>query len=84
MSLQILLKARNAINQIWIQKLKQQSNEQNPIKTVTKENKGRQHTKARSQVSLKIKWESKAMHGLYIRSIDRKLISEKDMFLWPS
>jgi 5,10-methenyltetrahydromethanopterin hydrogenase len=24
------------------------------------------------------------MHGQYIRSIDRKLISEKDMFLWLS
>ena len=24
------------------------------------------------------------MHGHYIRSIDRKLISEKDMFLWLS
>jgi len=51
---------------------------------VTKENKVRQHTKARSQESLKKKWESKVMHGHYIRSIDRKLISEKDMFLWLS
>jgi len=49
-----------------------------------KKNRGRKHTKARSHVSLKKKWESKVMHGHYIRSIDRKLISEKDMFLWLS
>jgi len=24
------------------------------------------------------------MHGQYIRNIDRQLISEEDMFLWPS
>jgi hypothetical protein len=62
-------------------KLKQHSNKQNPIKTVTKKYKGRQH---RSQVSLKKKWESKVMHDYYIRSTDRKLISEKGVFLWLS
>jgi hypothetical protein len=24
------------------------------------------------------------MHGKYIRNIDRQLIGEEDMFLWPS
>ena len=28
------------------------------------------------------KWESKVMHGQYIRSMDRQLISEEDTFLW--
>jgi len=31
--------------------------------------------------SLKKKWKNKVMHGLYIRNIDRKLISEEDTFL---
>ena len=30
------------------------------------------------------KWESQVMHGQYIRSIDRQLISEEDMFQWLS
>jgi hypothetical protein len=30
------------------------------------------------------KWESKVMHGQYIRSIDRQFISEEDTFLWLS
>ena len=28
--------------------------------------------------------ENKVMHGLYIRNIDRQLISEEDTFLWLS
>jgi hypothetical protein len=34
--------------------------------------------------SLKEKWENKVMHGQYIRSIDKHLISEEDTFLWLS
>jgi hypothetical protein len=34
--------------------------------------------------SLKTKWKNKVMHGKYIRSLDRQLISEEDMFLWLS
>jgi hypothetical protein len=30
------------------------------------------------------KWKNKVMHGQYIRSLDRQLISEEDMFLWLS
>ena len=33
---------------------------------------------------LKEKWQNKAMHGQYIRNIDRQLISEEDTFLWLS
>jgi hypothetical protein len=33
---------------------------------------------------LKEKWENKVMHGQYIRSIDKHLISEEDTFLWLS
>jgi hypothetical protein len=43
-----------------------------------------QNTKARLAESLKEKWENKVMHGHYIRSIDKHLISEDDMFLWLS
>jgi hypothetical protein len=43
-----------------------------------------QHAKARLGECLKKKWERKVMHGQYIRSIDRKLISEEDTFLWLS
>jgi hypothetical protein len=32
--------------------------------------------------SLKTKWENNIMHGQYIRSLDRQLINEEDMFLW--
>jgi hypothetical protein len=42
------------------------------------------HTKARLEESLKTKWKNKIMHGQYIRSIDRQLISEEDTFLWLS
>jgi hypothetical protein len=31
---------------------------------------------------LKKKWKNKAMHGQYIRNIDRQLVSEEDTFLW--
>jgi hypothetical protein len=40
-----------------------------------------QHTKARLGESLKKKWESKVMHGQYIITVDRQLISEEDTFL---
>jgi Ni,Fe-hydrogenase III component G len=45
---------------------------------------GIQNTKARLKESLKKKWEDKVMHGQYIRSIDKQLISEEDTFLWLS
>jgi hypothetical protein len=34
--------------------------------------------------SLQEKWENKVIHGQYIRSIDKHLISEEDTFLWLS
>jgi hypothetical protein len=40
-----------------------------------------QHTKAKWGEVLK-KWKNKAMHGQYIRNIDRQLVSEEDTFLW--
>jgi hypothetical protein len=43
---------------------------------------GIQHTKARLGEVLKKKWKNKAIHGQYIRNIDRQLINEEDMFLW--
>jgi ribosomal protein S4 len=43
-----------------------------------------QNTKARLAESLKEKQENKVMHGQYIRSIDKQLISEEDTFLWLS
>jgi hypothetical protein len=45
---------------------------------------GIQNTKARLEESLKKKRENKVMHGQYIRSIDKHLISEEDTFLWLS
>jgi hypothetical protein len=42
---------------------------------------GIQNTKARLAEFLKEKWENKVMHGQYIRSIDKQLISEEDTFL---
>ena len=45
---------------------------------------GIQHTKARLGESVKEKWKNKVMHGQYIRNIDKRLISEKDAFLWLS
>jgi Ni,Fe-hydrogenase III component G len=56
-----------------------QSNENSDVKQD-----GIQNTKARLAESLKEKWENKVMHGQYIRSIDKQLISEEDMFLWLS
>ena len=41
----------------------------------------RQSTKANLAEVLKKKWESKVMHGQYIRNMDRQLISEEDAFL---
>jgi hypothetical protein len=43
-----------------------------------------QHIKTKLGDSLKKKWENKVMHGQYIISMDRQLISEEDMFLWLS
>jgi hypothetical protein len=40
-----------------------------------------QNTTAKLGVSLKKKWENKVMHGQYIRSMDRQLISEEDTLL---
>jgi hypothetical protein len=45
---------------------------------------GIQNTKARLKEHLKKKWENKVMHGQYIRSSDKQLISEEDTFLWLS
>jgi hypothetical protein len=45
---------------------------------------GIQNTKARLEVSIKEKWKNKVMHGQYIRSIDKQLISKEDTFLWLS
>jgi hypothetical protein len=45
---------------------------------------GIQHTRARLGESLKTKWKNKVMHGQYIRSLDRQLISGVDMFHWLS
>ena len=52
-----------------------QSNENSDTKK-----KGIQHIKGKLGLSLKKKWESKIMHGQYIRSMDRQLISEKDSY----
>jgi hypothetical protein len=43
-----------------------------------------QHTKAKWGEVLKKKWKNKAMHGQYIRNIDRQHVSEEDTFLWLS
>jgi hypothetical protein len=53
-----------------------QPNENNDMKQD-----GIQNTKARLGESLNEKWENKVMHGQYIRSIDKHLISEEDTFL---
>jgi hypothetical protein len=39
------------------------------------------HTKAKLGEVLKKNWKNKAIHGQYIRNIDRQLISEEDTFL---
>jgi hypothetical protein len=41
-----------------------------------------QHTKAKLGEGLKKNLKNEAMHGQYIRSIDRQLISEEGTFLW--
>jgi hypothetical protein len=41
-----------------------------------------QNTEAILKECLKEKWENKVMHGQYVRSIDKQLISEEDTFLW--
>ena len=51
------------------------------MRTLTKKE-GIQHIKAKLGESLKKKWESKVMHGHYIESMDRQIISEEDTFLW--
>ena len=56
-----------------------QSNENSDTKV-----EGIQHIRARLGGSLKKKWESKLMHGQYIRSKDRQLTGEEDTFLWLS
>jgi hypothetical protein len=56
-----------------------QSDENNDMKQD-----GIQNTKEKLAESLKDKWENKVMHGQYIRSIDKHLISEEDTFLWLS
>jgi hypothetical protein len=53
-----------------------QSNENNDMKQD-----GIQNTQATLAESLKEKWENKVMHGQYLRSIDKHLISEQDTFL---
>jgi len=58
--------------------LQKNSTNQNENSDTKKE--GIQHIKAKLGLSLKKKWESKVMHGQYIRSMDRQLISEKDSY----
>jgi len=58
----------------------EERNQSNENRDTKKE--GIQHIKARLGESLKIKQESKVMHGQYIRSVYRQLIGGKDMFLW--
>jgi hypothetical protein len=41
-----------------------------------------QNMKAKLGEVLKKNWKNKAMHGQYIRNIDKQLISEEDTFLW--
>ena len=50
-------------------------------KTTTTTPEGRQSMKAKLAEVFKKKWESKVMHGQYIRNMDRQLISEEDTFL---
>jgi hypothetical protein len=40
-----------------------------------------QHTTAKLEEASKKNWKNKAMHGQYIRNINRQLISEEDAFL---
>jgi hypothetical protein len=55
------------------------------MQTITQERKAHNKQKQKVRTVLKEKkWESKVMHGQYIRRIDKKLISEEDTFLWLS
>jgi hypothetical protein len=45
---------------------------------------GIQHIKVKTGRFLKEKWDSKEMHGWYIKSMDKQLISKEDIFLWLS
>jgi predicted ATPase len=54
-----------------------QSNENSDTKSIL-------HIKAKLREFLKKNWESKVMHGHYMRSRDRQFISEEDTFLWLS
>jgi hypothetical protein len=47
-------------------------------------NKKKNKNNKASRRVLKEKWENKLMHGQYIRSMDRQLISEEDTFIWLS
>jgi hypothetical protein len=60
-------------------KVAEELNQSNENSDTKKE--GIQHKKAKLGESLKKIWESKVMHGQYMRSMDRQLISEEDMFL---
>jgi hypothetical protein len=53
------------------------SNENNATKK-----EGIKYTNERLRETLEKQWESKIMHGRYIRSIDKQLINEEDTFLW--
>ena len=57
-------------------------NESNEKNDSTKQ--GIQLIKAKTGESLKEKWDSKIMHGWYIWSTDRQLISKEDVSLWLS
>ena len=48
------------------------------MRTVAHKEGGTEQTKSRLQESFKKKWESKVMHGQYIRSRDRQLTGEED------
>jgi len=47
-------------------------------------NLGIQHIKAKLGESLKKIWDSKIIHGQYIKSMDRQLFRQEDTFLWLS
>ena len=59
----MLLKAMEAINQIWIENTSRICRKMKPIKQEQSKKEGVQHTKARLGEYLKKKWESKVMHG---------------------
>ena len=63
-------------------KVAEELNQSNVISKTKKE--GIQHIKAKLGQYLKKKWESKVVHGQYIRSMDRQLTTEEETFLWLS